>query len=136
MSTAAGLRSLARDVVAPTRSHDLALCAAAVTFHATVGLVPLLLVALFLAAQVAGESMVRMLADGLTGLLPDELGAGEAARFLASSGTAMSPLAALAALVPASLYGEGLVRALDRISARPGRRRSTRGRFARSSSSS
>jgi membrane protein len=119
VSTAGGLRPLVRDVLDSTRHHDLPLYAAAVTFYASVGLVPLLLLALFLAGQVAGEPMVRMLADGLTGLLPDELGAREAARFLASSGTTMSPLAALAALVPASLYGEGLVRAFGRFS--PGR---------------
>jgi membrane protein len=41
----------------------------------------------------------------------------------------MSPLAALAALLPASLYGEGLVRAFDRFSDRPSRRRSARGRI-------
>jgi len=129
VSTAGGLRSLVGDVARATRGHDLALYAAAVTFYATVGLVPLLLLALFLAGQVAGEQMVRMLADRMAGLLPAELGAREAARFLASAGTTMTPLAALAAVVPASLYGEGLVRAFDRLSARPGRRRSTRGRI-------
>ena len=133
MSTAASVRagvgSLVRDVVRATRGHDLALYAAAVTFYATVGVVPLLLLSLFLAGQVAGEQAVRGLADNLAGLLPSGLGARAAGRFLSSAGTAMSPLAALAALVPASLYGEGLVRAFDRLSARTGRRRSTRGRL-------
>lgn len=129
MSTSAGVRGLAREVVRCTRGHDLALYAAGVTFYATVGLIPLLLLSLFLAGQVAGESTVRSLADGLTGLLPDELGARQAARFLSEAGTSMSPLAALAALVPASLYGEGLVRAFDRLSASSGRRRSLRGRL-------
>lgn len=129
MSTAEGVRALLSDVVRSTRGHDLALYAAAVTFYATVGLVPLLLLALFLAGQLAGEQMVRMLADTVAGLLPDELGARETARFLSSAGTSMSPLAALAALVPASLYGEGLVRAFDRLSRRHGRRRSSRGRI-------
>ena len=134
MSTAAppgpaGVRALARDVVGCTRGHDLALYAAGVTFYATVGLVPLLLLSLFLAGQVAGESTVRALADGLASLLPDELGARDAGRFLSAAGTSMPPLAALAALVPASLYGEGLVRAFDRLSERSGRRRSLRGRL-------
>ena len=128
MSTAGGLGALVHDVVRSTRGHDLPLYAAAVTFYATVGLVPLLLLALFLAGSVVGEAMVRELADGLSGLLPDELGAREAGRFLASAGTSMSPLAALAALVPASLYGEGLVRAFDTLSERRTRRRSARGR--------
>ena len=129
MSTAAGVRGLVRDVGRRLRGHDMPLYAAAVTFYATVGLVPLLLLSLFLAGQVMGASMVRSLAEGLSGLLPDELGAREAARFLASAGTSMSPLAALAALLPTSLYGEGLVRAFDRLSERPGRRRSVRGRL-------
>ena len=129
MSTAAGVRSLVRDVGRAVRGHDLALYAAAVTFYATVGLVPLLLLSLYLAGLLMGEAMVRNLADALSGLLPDELGAREAARFLASAGTSMSPLAALAALVPTSLYGEGLVRAFDRLSEQPSRRRSVRGRL-------
>ena len=129
MSTAGGVRGLVRDVVRATAGHDIALYAAGVTFYATVGMVPLLLLSLFLAGRLAGEDTVRELADGLTALLPDELGAMEAGRFLSSAGTAMSPLAALAALLPASLYGEGLVRAFDRLSARTGRRRSARGRL-------
>ncbi len=129
MSTAAGVRALVHDVVEATRGHDLALIAAGVTFYAAVGLIPMWLLALFLAGQLMGPDMVQDLADGLTGLLPDELGARDAARFLSSAGTSMSPLAALAALVPASLYGEGLVRAFDRFSDRPSRRRSARGRI-------
>ena len=129
MSTSGGVRALVRDVARATRGHDMALYAAAVTFYAVVGLVPLLLLSLFLAGQIMGPDMVQDLADGLAGLLPDELGAREAARFLASAGTSMSPLAALAALVPASLYGEGLVRAFDRIGERRGRRLSARGRI-------
>jgi membrane protein len=129
VSTAGGVRALVRDVAGAVRGHDLALYAAGVTFYATVGVVPLLLLSLFLAGQVAGESLVRDLADRLTTLLPDELGARQAARFLSQAGTSMSPLAALAALVPASLYGEGLVRAFDRLSESTGRRRSLRGRL-------
>ena len=129
MSTSGRLRALVHDVVQATRGHDMALLAAGVTFYAAVGLVPLWLLALFLAGQLMGPDMVEDLAAGVTGLLPDELGAREAARFLASAGTSMSPLAALAALVPASLYGEGLVRAFDRFSDRPSRRRSARGRI-------
>jgi membrane protein len=117
------------DVLAATRGHDMALIAAGVTFYAAIGLIPMWLLSLFLAGQLMGPDMVQDLADGLTGLLPDELGAREAARFLSSAGTSMSPLAALAALVPASLYGEGLVRAFDRFSDRPSRRRSARGRI-------
>ena len=129
MSTSGGLRALARDVAVATRGHDMALIAAGVTFYATVGVVPLLLLALFLAGKLMGADMVEDLAGSLAGLLPDELGAREAARFLATAGTSMSPFAALGALLPASLYGEGLVRAFDRFSSRDGRRLSARGRI-------
>ncbi len=117
-----------RDVARATHGHDMALYAAAVTFYATVGLIPLLLLSLFLAGQLLGSDVVQDLADGLAGLLPDELGARKAARFLSSAGTSMSPLAALAALLPASLYGEGLVRAFARIGEQRGRRLSAHGR--------
>lgn len=130
MSTAAAVRALARDVARSTRGHDLALYAAGVTFYAAIGFVPLLLLALYLAGLLAGESTVHGLADGLTRLLPDDLGAQDAGRALADAGTGLGPLNALVALVPASLYGEGLVRAFDRLSSagEPGRR-SLRGRL-------
>jgi len=123
------VRALVADVVRSTRGHDLALYAAGVTFYATVGLVPLLLLALFLAGQVAGEETVRALADRVANLLPDALGAQQAGRFLAAAGTGMSPLTALAALIPASVYGEGLSRAFDRLSRTTSKRRSLRGRI-------
>jgi len=117
-------------VVRGVRGHDLALYAAGVTFYAAVGVVPLLLIALYLAGLVVGPETVRMLAEELAALLPMNLGAQDAARTLARAGSTLQPLAALAALVPASLYGEGLVRAFDRLSVRGDRgRRSLRGRL-------
>jgi membrane protein len=129
VSTAAGLRGLVQDVRGRVRGHDLPLCAAGVTFYATLGLVPLVLLALFLSGQVAGEGMVRRLAGGVTRLLPDEQGARSAARFLSVSGTSMGWLAAATALLPASLYGEGLVRAFGRFSDGARRARSLHGRI-------
>lgn len=127
---ATGVRALAADVARSTRGHDLALYAAGVTFYAAIGFVPLLLLAVYLAGLIAGDGMVRSLADGLAALLPPGLGARSAARFLSESGTRLGALPALGALVPASLYGEGLVRAFDRLSqaGEPGRR-SLRGRL-------
>ena len=130
MSTAGGLRLLVRDVVRSTRGHDLALYSAGVTLYAAIGFVPLLLLALYLASLLAGETTVRSLADGLAGLLPSELRADDAARFLSEAGTSLGPVNALASLVPATLYGEGLVRAFDRLSdAGEAGRRSLRGRI-------
>lgn len=119
-----------RDVVRSTRGHDLALYAAGVTFYAAIGFVPLLLLALYLAGLIAGEGLVRGLADGLAAVLPRELRADDAARYLSEAGTSLGPLNALASLVPATLYGEGLVRAFDRLShAGESGRRSLRGRL-------
>ena len=130
MSTSAALRGLVQDVVRCTRGHDLALYAAGVTFYAAVGAVPLLLLSLFLAGLVVGQETVLMLASELAALLPMNLGAEDAARSLARAGSELEPLAALAAFVPASLYGEGLVRAFDRLSIGGQRgRRSMRGRI-------
>lgn len=119
-----------RDVVRSVRGHDLALYAAGVTFYAAIGFVPLLLLALYLAGLLAGEATVRGLADELAALLPNDLRAEDAARFLSDSGTSLGPVNALAALVPATLYGEGLVRAFDRLSgAGEAGRRSLRSRL-------
>ena len=133
VSTAAppapGLTGLARDVAASTRGHDLALYAAGVTFYAAIGVVPLLLLAVYLAGLVVGEQALRDAAGDLTALLPTNLGAEDAADRLLDVGSRLSGAAAIAALVPGSLYGEGLVRAFDRLSVRGEEgRRTLRGR--------
>ena len=117
-------------MVRSARGHDLALYAAGVTFYAAVGAVPLLLLSLCLAGLVIGPETLRGLATGVAQLLPEELGARDTAEWLIDAGTDMPPLAAVAALLPASLYGEGLVRAFDRLS-RAGEkgRRTLRGRL-------
>lgn len=129
MSTPGPLRRLAHDVLAGVRGHDLPLYAGGVTFYAAVAVVPLLLLSVFLTGLVVGEDSARGAASGLASLLPGALGADDVARRLAEAGSALPPLAALAALLPASLYGEGLVRAFDRLSREEGRRRSLRGRL-------
>jgi membrane protein len=130
VSTRDRLRELAQDVARSCRGHDLLLYSAGVTFYATIGIVPLLLLSLFLGGLLVGEQTVQMMATGLAEMLPSAFGAQDAARGLVGAGVSMSPLAALAALLPASLYGEGLVRAFDRLS-RSGDsgRRSLRGRL-------
>ena len=102
MSTSAALRALVRDVLRCTRGHDLALYAAGVTFCAAVGAVPPLLLSLFLAGLAVGPDTVLVLATELAALLPLNLGALDAARSLARSGSELQPLAALAAFVPAA----------------------------------
>jgi membrane protein len=115
--------------VRATRGHDLALYAAGVTFYSAIGVVPLLLLAVWSSGLIVGADTVRELAHSLTMKLPRNLGAEAAADAVADSGSRLGIGAALAALVPATLYGEGLVRAFDRLSVRGDRgRRSMRGR--------
>lgn len=97
-----------RDVLA---AHDILLHGAGVTFYASLAIVPLLLVVGRLAALVAGEERVRGLADEMGQALPDALGAGGVATGLIDYAVDVTWLGALVAVLPASLYGEGLRRA-------------------------
>lgn len=124
------LAGLARDVARACRGHDLALYAAGVTFYSAIGLVPLLLLAVWSSGLIVGDETVRTLAHTLVMRLPRNLGVEAAATAIADNGSRLGWGAAVAALVPASLYGEGLVRAFDRLSVRGDRgRRSIRGRL-------
>lgn len=130
MRTLPRLGGLVRDVVGCVRGHDVALYAAGVTFYAGVAAVPLLLIAIYLAGAAVGQDTVRELARDLTALLPRNLGAERTASRLADAGSRLMAVEALLALLPASLYGEGLVRAFDRLSVAGERgRRSLRGRL-------
>jgi len=123
------VRDLVREVVHACRGHDLLLCAAGVTFYAVVALVPALLLSVRLTGLVVGEGTAEALGSSLASLLPGAVGADDAAAWVAERGAALPLPAAAAALLPASLYGEGLVRALDRFSPAQGRRRGLRGRL-------
>jgi membrane protein len=130
VSPASSLRTLARDAVDSARGHDLALYAAGVTFYAAVGAVPLLLLTLHLGGLAIGPEHVRGLATRVAQLLPAGVGARGTAQWLIDAGTRMSPVSAALALLPAGLYGEGLVRAFDRLSRGGDRgRRTLRGRL-------
>lgn len=112
-----------------TRGHDLVLYAAGITLFAAIGIIPLLLLAVRLAGLVTGEDTLRRLSGDLTSLIPANLGAREAGERLVQVGTRLPWTGVLAAVLPGSLYGEGLVRAFDRLSVRGERgRRSIRGR--------
>ncbi len=116
MSTAARLRALAGDVVQGLRGHDLLLYAAGLTFYAAIALIPLLLAALALAQLVLGEGTVNALTLAVTELVPQRVRGDVSPERLADIAARL----ALPGLVPvflvATLYGEGLVRALDRLS--------------------
>ncbi|MEU6076644.1 YhjD/YihY/BrkB family envelope integrity protein [Micromonospora sp. NPDC047074] len=95
----------------PLRGRDLSLHAAAITFYGAIAVVPVALLAIWLTSLLAGADRVRRLAAYAVETLPDAIGAPHAVRALVEAGVGLTPLLALASLLPASLYGEGLRRA-------------------------
>jgi membrane protein len=110
--------------------RDLALIAAGLTFYAGIAVVPLLVLAFALTSLLTSEATVRQLGDRLADLLPAELGAPDAVARLVEAGVELTLLGGLLALLPMSLYGEGLRRALLRFSGRREAMTAWRGRLA------
>jgi membrane protein len=116
-------------VARQVRRHDLPFYAAGLTFYAAIAVVPLLLVAWFVTARVLGEELVRALTLALAEYAPTSLGLQEGVRSLGEVGPRLGVAAFAAALVPATSYGDGLVRALDRVAERDRRAKGLRGRL-------
>jgi membrane protein len=93
------------------RGRDLALYAAAVTFYAGIAVVPVALLAIWITGLVAGIDRVRRLTGHTIAALPDAIGVPRALSALIDAGLHLTPWLALASLLPATLYGEGLRRA-------------------------
>lgn len=123
-------RSLLTGVQDRLRGRDLALIAAGLTFYAGIAVVPLLLLAFSLTAALSSPEEVRSLGDRLATLFPADLGAPGAVRRLVDAGAGLSGWGVLLALLPMSLYGEGLRRALLRFSRREETWTAWRGRLA------
>ncbi|WP_432564292.1 YihY/virulence factor BrkB family protein [Kineococcus sp. SYSU DK003] len=112
------LRGLFRDVHLRLQGHDLFLVSAGVTFYAAIALVPSLVVVVRLIALVVGPGEVLALADAVGRALPSAQNAGDVVRDLAATAVDVGWSAVLIALVPATVYGEGLRRGLARVSVR------------------
>ena len=123
-------RALLDGVRARLVGRDLALIAAGLTFYAGIAVVPLLLLAFSLTAAFSSPEEVRALGDRLVTLFPSELGAPDAVRRLVEAGSGLGPLGVVLALLPMSLYGEGLRRVLLRFSERDETWTAWRGRLA------
>jgi membrane protein len=93
------------------RGRDLSLHAAAVTFYAGIAVVPVALLAIWITGLIAGAERVRRLTGHTIDALPDAIGAPRALSALIEAGLHLTPMLALASLLPATLYGEGLRRA-------------------------
>ncbi|MBN1094249.1 YihY/virulence factor BrkB family protein [Blastococcus sp. TML/M2B] len=123
------IRSLLSGVRRRLQGRDLALIAAGLTFYAGIAVVPLLVLAFSLTARLTSAERVRELGGRLSDLLPPELGAPDAVARLVEAGVGLGPLQGLLALLPMSLYGEGLRRALLRFSRREEGMTAWRGRL-------
>jgi membrane protein len=110
--------------------RDLALIAAGLTFYAGIAVVPLLVLALGLTALLTSPRRVRELGERLADLLPGELGAPDAVSRLVDAGVGLHVLGGLLALLPMSLYGEGMRRALLRFGRQDEGATAWRGRLA------
>jgi membrane protein len=122
--------ALLRGVRDRLEGRDLALISAGLTFYAGIAVVPLLVLAFALTARLTSAARVQELADRLAELLPSQLGAPDAVGRLVEAGVGLSPVGGLLALLPMSLYGEGLRRALQRFSGRREGLTGWRGRLA------
>ena len=127
MAEARGLLATIRDRL---RGRDTALIAAGLTFYAGIAVVPVLVLSLALTSWLTSPGTVRELTDRLGEVLPDQLGAPDALARLAQAGTSLSLLQAVLTLLPISLYGEGIRRALLRFSPATDRFTAWRGRLA------
>jgi membrane protein len=99
----------------PLKGRDLALHAAAVTFYGGIAVVPVALLAVWITGLIAGPDSVRRLTGRTIAALPDAIGAPRALSALIEAGLHLTPMLALASLLPATLYGEGLRRAFVSI---------------------
>jgi membrane protein len=124
------LRALLTGVRARLEGRDLALIAAGLTFYAGIAVVPLLLLAVSLTAALTSPQEVQALGERLASLFPGGAGAPGAVRELIDAGVALDGWGVLLALLPMSLYGEGLRRALLRFSRREEAFTAWRGRLA------
>lgn len=116
--------------MAAMRGHDLLLYGAGVTFYAALAVVPGLFVAVRLLSVVLGDRRMLGLAHDLSRALPDAVGAPAVALALLRQGIGISWMTVVFAVLPASLYGEGLRRAYAALSGSGDRLIGWRGRLA------
>jgi membrane protein len=91
------------------------LYAAALAFYGLISVAPLVVVALWVTTLVVGAGQVHQVADDLARLAPPALGVDRALQRVADLSTTLGVVAVAAALWPATAYGAGLARVLDRI---------------------
>jgi membrane protein len=121
--------ALARATWARLQARDVMLLTSGLTFYAAIAVIPLLLLAVHLAGLVVGHDTLQGLVAALAAYAPAHLGFRDALVELAARGASLEPWALAFALVPATTYGEGLLRAFHRIAEQPRRAPGVRGRL-------
>ena len=124
------LGRLLRETMRSLKGHDIALYAAGATFYAGIALVPSVLIAIWLSAQLVGDDRMVSLGRSLAAALPDELGAPHAAQATIAAGLRLPVAVLVAVLLPATFYGEGLRRAFVSLTSVQDRLIGWRGRAA------
>lgn len=118
------VREVTREVRRTQRGHDLWIISAGVTFYALIALVPSLVVAARVIAALVGPDRLISLGRAVGAALPGAQGAGGVVQQLVERSVGVSWFAVLVALLPATVYGEGLRRGFTRVTPRasaPGR---------------
>lgn len=110
----------AREVLARIKSgfgrEDTALIVGGLTFYSAIAVVPLLILTIWSATVITSPEWVAARFSEVARLLPDALGARAAVDGLAAAGIGASMLHLAIAVFPATFYGEGLRRAITRLS--------------------
>ncbi len=109
------VREVAWEVRRTQRGHDLWIISAGVTFYALIALVPSLVVAARVIAALVGPDRLIGLGRAVGQALPAAQGAGRVVEQLVERSVGVSWLAVLVALIPATVYGEGLRRGFIRV---------------------
>ena len=110
----------ASTVTRSLRGRDLPLHAAAVTFYGGIAVVPAVVLAIRLTALIVGADRVADLTAAPIDAVPAVLGADRAMATLVRAGLDLGVAESIAALIPATLYGEGLRRAFSSLASRSG----------------
>ena len=108
------VRAVSRRTVARLRGQDVLLYAAGLTFYAAIGMIPLFLIGLRISSALLSPAAVAATGEALADYTPSRLGVADAIRTLGTVGGRAGWSVILAAAVPASLYADGLTRALHR----------------------
>ncbi|TKJ22394.1 YhjD/YihY/BrkB family envelope integrity protein [Blastococcus sp. CCUG 61487] len=104
------------------RSPEFITTSSSLAFYAMVSLPPMVLLGFWIAGLFVDESSLRDLGDEVTRQAPDQLPVADILRALIDVAADTGPLAAVAAVWPATTYGAALARAFSAISPEAGQR--------------